>query len=140
MKNKDLGIGERGKNIRDILGPMGKLHNNVIHICKSANRITWFKDRAGKIIPLDNCTRWNSWFTMLSVALEDKVKARLQLYVEHYQDNILKDDILITSEWVYLCTIYDFLQSFYEATLFLQGDHTTLERVLESTDILQGII
>jgi hypothetical protein len=119
MKNKDPGIGERGKNIRNILGPMGKLHNNIIHIYKLANYITWFKDRAGKIIPLNNHTRWNSWFTMLSVALEDKVKAELQLYVEHYQDNILKDDILITSKWVYLHIIYDFLQSFYEATLFL---------------------
>jgi hypothetical protein len=98
MKNKDPGIGERGKNIHNILGPMGKLHNNVIHICKLANHITWFKDCAGKIIPLDNCTRWNSWFTMLSIALEDKVKAGLQLYVEHYQDNILKDNILIISK------------------------------------------
>jgi hypothetical protein len=35
---------------------------------------------------------------MLNVALEDKVKARLQLYVKHYQDDILKDDILTTSE------------------------------------------
>jgi hypothetical protein len=57
MKNKDPGIGERGKNICDILGPIGKLHNNVIYIHKSANYTTWFKDRAGKIIPLDNCTR-----------------------------------------------------------------------------------
>jgi hypothetical protein len=73
---------------------------------------------------------------MLNVALEDKVKAGLQLYVEHYQDNISKDDILTTGEWVHLRTIRDFLQSFYEATLFLQGDRMTLERVLESIDIL----
>jgi hypothetical protein len=75
---------KRGKNIQDIMGPMGKLHNNVVHIRKSANRTTWFKDRASKIIPLNNRIRWNSWFTMLNVALEDKVKAGLQLYVEHY--------------------------------------------------------
>jgi len=77
---------------------------------------------------------------MLNVALEDKVKAGLQLYVEHYQDDISKDDILTTGEWVHLRTIRDFLQSFHEATLFLQGDRTTLERVLESIDILQDII
>ena len=124
----------------EITGPMGKLHNNIVHIRKSANRTAWFKDRAGKIVPLDNRTRWNSWFAMLNVALEDKVKAGLQLYVEHYQDDISKDDILTTSEWVHLRTIRDFLQSFHEATLFLQGDRTTLERVLESIDILQDII
>ncbi|EED13962.1 conserved hypothetical protein [Talaromyces stipitatus ATCC 10500] len=143
-KNEEIGWellpDENGRNIRDIMGPMGKLHNNVVHIRKSANRTTWFKDRAGKIIPLDNRTRWNSWFTMLSVALEDKVKAALQLYVEHYQDNISKDDILTTSEWVQLRSIHDFLQSFHEATLYLQGDRTTLERALESIDILQSII
>jgi predicted RNase H-like HicB family nuclease len=35
---------------------------------------------------------------MLDTALEDQVKAALQLYVEHYQDDILKDDLLTTSE------------------------------------------
>ena len=43
-KNEELGsellFDERDKNIRDIMGPMGKLHNNVVHIRKSANRTT----------------------------------------------------------------------------------------------------
>jgi hypothetical protein len=118
---------------------MGKLYNHVVHIHSSANCTTWFIEHAGRMIPLDNRTRWNSWFLMLCVALEDKTKAGLQLYVEHYEDD-LKDDILTTSEWIHLCTICDFLQSFYEATLFLQRDHTTLERVLESVDILKDMI
>ena len=59
------------------MGPIGKLYNIIVYIRKSANRITWFKDRAGKIIPLNNCTRWNSWFTMLNVALEDGVRGAL---------------------------------------------------------------
>ncbi|KAF1990214.1 hypothetical protein K402DRAFT_302375, partial [Aulographum hederae CBS 113979] len=84
------------------MGPLGKLHNHVVHIRRSANRTTWFRDRAGKIIPLDNSTRWNSWFTMLNVALEDRVKAALQLYVEQYRDDISEDDILTTSEWIHL--------------------------------------
>jgi len=56
---------------------MGKLYNLIIHIRKSANHITWFKKRALKIIPLDSYIRWNSWYNILSVALEDRVKARL---------------------------------------------------------------
>ena len=63
--------------------------------------------------------RWNSWFDILNTALEDLVKAGLQLYVEHYQDDFLKDDLLTISEWIQLCTIRDFLQHFYKATLFL---------------------
>ena len=99
---------ERGRNIRNIMGPMGKLHNHVIHIHSLANRTTWFVERAGKMIPLDNRMRWNSWFLMLCIALDDKVKAGLQQYVEDYEDD-LKDDILSTSEWIHLCTICDFL-------------------------------
>jgi hypothetical protein len=43
-KNEELGLellfDERDKNIQDIMGLMGKLHNNVVHIHKSANRTT----------------------------------------------------------------------------------------------------
>ena len=54
------GKGERGKTIRTIIGPMGKLHNHIVHIRSLANRTTWFVKHASKMIPLDNCTRWNS--------------------------------------------------------------------------------
>ena len=130
----------RGKKIRELMGPLGKLHNNVVHIRSSANRTTWFKSKAKKVIPLDNRTRWNSWFNMLSVALEDQVKAGLQLYVEYYEKDISKADVLTTDDWIQLRTIHDFLKAFYDATLFLQGDRTTLERVLELIDTLQEII
>jgi len=59
------------------MGPMGKLYNYIVYIRSSANRTVWFTERTGKMIPLDNCMRWNSWFLILYVALEDKVKARL---------------------------------------------------------------
>src|SRR5438045_6130080 len=63
---------ERGKSIRNIMGPMGKLHNYVVHIHTSANHMTWFIEHAGKMIPLDNCTRWNSWVLMSCVYIEVK--------------------------------------------------------------------
>jgi hypothetical protein len=77
---------------------------------------------------------------MLNTALEDQVRAALQLYVEHYERDFAKDDLLTTSEWIQLRTIRDFLQYFHEATLFLQGDRTTLERVLSTIDILRNMI
>ena len=77
---------------------------------------------------------------MLNTALEDPVKAALQLYVEHYEDDFLIEDLLTTSEWIQLRTIRDFLQHFHEATLFLQGDRTTLDRVLFTVDILKNMI
>lgn len=131
---------ERGKTIRMIMGPLGKLHNLVVHFRRSGNRTTWFVERAGKMIPLDNRTRWNSWFIMLDTALEDQVKAGLQLYVEHCEDDFSDDDLLTTDEWKQLRTIHEFLQHFHDATLFLQGDRTTLERVLFTIDILKDVI
>ena len=59
------------------MGPMGKLYNYIVYIHSVANRTTWFIERAGRIISLNNCIRWNSWFNMLNVALEDNVKATL---------------------------------------------------------------
>jgi hypothetical protein len=131
---------DRGQKIREMMGPLGKLHNTVVHIGASANRTTWFKARAGKLIPLDNRTRWNSWYMMLAVAIEDKVKAGIQLYVEHYSKDLHEDDLLQTEDWLQLRTIYRFLQVFFDATLFLEGHDSTIDRVLESIDTLQDLI
>jgi hypothetical protein len=43
-----------------LLGPLGKLHNIVIHARSSGGRTSQFKELAGRMIPLDNRTRWNS--------------------------------------------------------------------------------
>jgi len=59
------------------MGLIGKLYNYIVYIRSLANRTIWFIKRASKIVPLDNYTRWNSWFLILYIALEDKVKARL---------------------------------------------------------------
>jgi hypothetical protein len=59
------------------MGPIGQLYNYIVYIYSLANRKIWFIKRASKIVPLNNCIRWNSWFLILCVAPEDKVKARL---------------------------------------------------------------
>ena len=59
------------------MGPMGKLYNYVIYIHSLANYIKWFIKRAGKIVPLNNYIRQNSWFLILYIALKDKIKAEL---------------------------------------------------------------
>jgi hypothetical protein len=42
------------------LGAIGKLYNIVVHIHASASRTKEFENMAGRRIPLDNHTRWNS--------------------------------------------------------------------------------
>ena len=52
------------------MGPLKKLYNIVIHIHSTETYMREFKRLAGRTIPLDNKTRWNSWYQMLKVALE----------------------------------------------------------------------
>ena len=49
-----------------LLGPLGKLHNIIVHIRSSPNRIKEFLTSASNMIPLDNRTRWNSWYELLN--------------------------------------------------------------------------
>jgi hypothetical protein len=45
----------------------------------------------GRMIPLDNCTRWNSWYLMLTMALT--LRLAIDEYCQNYKLN-LEDDKL----------------------------------------------
>ncbi|OWT42270.1 hypothetical protein VFPPC_18424 [Pochonia chlamydosporia 170] len=72
-----------------LLGPLGKLHNLVVNIRSSSGRTKEFKELAGRLIPLDNRTRWNSWYQMLQVATEQGIASALDSYcrVTRFQFN-----------------------------------------------------
>jgi hypothetical protein len=131
---------KRETNLRNSMGVMGKLHNLVVHIRGSANRTQWFIDIAKRRIPLDNRTRWNSWYLMLSTALEDNVQNAINKYTQKWSQEenggLDKKDTLSTSNWIELRMIAEFLEAFKGATDYMQGRQATLERVLESLEIL----
>jgi len=67
LYNKQKGKGEVGDKKEKratfwVIGPLSKLYNIIIHICSSAGHTKEFKDLIERIIPLNNRTRWNSWF------------------------------------------------------------------------------
>jgi hypothetical protein len=96
-----------------LLGPLGKVHNIVVYIRSSLNRIAEWKELGGRMIPMDNRTRWNSWFVMLEVLLN------LEPYITKYcidHGDKLEEDILTYQEWKKLKIIKEFLQPFYRAT------------------------
>ena len=78
------------------MGPLGKMHNIIIHIHGSTAQITEFLELAGRLIPLDNHTRWNSWFNMLVVLLN--LRPVVEKYCQDHKDE-LKDDILTPKDW-----------------------------------------
>jgi hypothetical protein len=116
-----------------LLGPLGKAYNIVAYIRKSLKRIMIFKKLARRMIPIDNRTRWNSWYEMLKVLLD------LRSVVEQYYaefENELEEDILSFPKWKKLRMIVDFLYYFYRATLSTEGDHKSIDSTLFYIDVL----
>lgn len=115
------------------IGPLGKLHNIVTHIRGSAGRTKEFKDLAGRLIPLDNRTRWNSWYHMLYVALQ--FDGAIDTYTKRHFA-ILETEYLSPLDWERLHRTSKFLSLFDRATLKTQGDQATIDNVLFVMDII----
>jgi hypothetical protein len=78
-------------------GPLGKLHNIVVYIQRSPQRIASFETlTSGKRIPRDNKTRWNSWYKMIDCAINARMKPAIDVFCA--QEG-LQDDALISSDW-----------------------------------------
>jgi hypothetical protein len=125
-KHRDLGWRE--------MGALGKVHNTALHIRADNFRYSEFKKRAGRVLPLDNDTRWNSWFHLLETMLgkQDQVK----WYQEKHYDAI-KENFLSIEDWKTLCDTCDFLQPFWRITQITESHKTTLDSTLFTMDVLR---
>ncbi len=74
------------------LGALRKLHNLAVHIRSSAGRASVFRALTGRLLPIDNRTRQNSWSTMLTVAYEKQVA--ITRYQSDFEEEIKAEDIL----------------------------------------------
>ena len=123
---------QQGSSWRKI-GAMGKLHNIVVYMRASEILYNEFQDLAGRTIPLDNDTRWNSWFTMLDVSIQ--LRPHINTFVErHWQ--ALQGDFLSPQDWEVLEYTRQFLQVFWKITVRTQGDLDSIEQTLHTMNIL----
>ena len=116
-----------------LISPLSQLHNIIVHIRGSTACTNEFLELAGRKVPLDNRTRWNSWFLMLVIAVEKA--GAIDTYTKNHFPT-LEADYLTPQHWKRLRTIKEFLQPFYQATLETQGDSATIDKVLWTMDIL----
>jgi hypothetical protein len=114
------------QRVRQQMSSLGKLHNIVVHIRRSAGRTKAFKAQAGVRIPLDNRTRWNSWYNMLQEAVQHEKS--IDFYLKGQPD--LKLDVLKTKDWDMLRTITRFLERFKVHTKQLESDGDDISQVL----------
>jgi hypothetical protein len=135
LKDKDgeLTDKEARKARFRLLGPLGQGHNIVVHIRGSSARIEHFRTLAGRMIPMNNRMRWNSWHNMLLILLQ--LKGKVEEYCETYKTE-LKEDLLSREDWKKLSMIKDFLAPFSRATLATKGDSVSIDRTLFNMDIL----
>jgi hypothetical protein len=132
-KNGDVTDEEARRAKFRLLGPLGQAHNIVVYMRGSPARTKVFKELAERMIPMDNCTRWNSWCLMLVVMLT--LKSQVEKYCDLYEDE-LQRDLLSREDWKKLEMIKDFLAPFVRATLATKGDHASIDRTLFNMDIL----
>lgn len=113
-------------------GVLGQLHNLVVFSRASSSRLSDFKQKIGRAIPLDNDTRWNSWYVMIDTAL-DKKKELMGWIADNYQ--LFPNDALSHANWQELKDIHEFLHPFFRVSK-CQGRESTLDEVLSHVDYL----
>ena len=116
------------------IGPLGKLHNVIIHIMASPQRVQKFKSLSGGLLPIrDNSTRWNSWYLMIDRAVS-KIKSAIQLYIA--DDESLASDTLSSDDWRLLISIQKILKNFYDATKASESSKAALDLTLRTVDFI----
>jgi hypothetical protein len=115
------------------MGPLGQLHNIIVHIRGSPTLTQEFQALAGRMVPLDSRTRWKSWVYMLEVAL--LLEGPIDTYAKNHY-TALQADYLNPQDWTRLRTIKNFLQTFERATLETQRGHVMIDKVIFIMDVL----
>jgi len=67
-----------------LLGPLGKLHNILVYSRSQSALEKEFIELAGRMVPLNNRTRWNSWYLCLDVALDPICEAAIDTFTKNH--------------------------------------------------------
>jgi hypothetical protein len=129
-------------------GPVGKLHNTVVHIKSSSSRRLLFESKqrqsdgdseesdAVKIyrVVVDGGIRWNSTYLMIERAM--KLKDAIHLYQDDHHSACDSADYLTSEDWYQLADLQELLKPIYDASMTVQSRDTGLYEVLTSMDFI----
>jgi hypothetical protein len=110
-----------------------KLHNIAVWLRNSDIHSNLWDDAVGIRLGIDNVTRWSSWYKVIDNAL--KRKARVTQFVTDH-DTALGENILTGLDWELLTKTHAFLQPFASATLYAEGDTSSISQSLVLMDAL----
>ena len=118
-------------------GALGKLHNIVVFVQRSPQRIAAFIELSGgKKLERDNSTRWNSWAHMIACALRPEIRRAIKIFCQEFE---LDQDALDLDDWIYIQAVYDLLKIFEQVTLDIEGSFGTLGKVIMTMDFLLNL-
>lgn len=118
-------------------GPIGKLHNIVVDIQSSPQKMQEFMALSKQNRPArDNKTRWNSMARMIKRAITSPVFEAIQLYVDRHKSENIGGDKLSDEDWNTLRDIHEFLDKLAQVTLALETSVSTLDHVLPAMDYI----
>jgi len=110
-------------------GPLGKLHNLVVHIQGSVQREQRFRELSGDHrLVRDNDTRWNSWFSMISTAIN--LRDAIDQYCASYPENSIRRDTLSEEDWEVLGEVKGFLEKLSMATKAIESSNSCIDIVI----------
>jgi hypothetical protein len=67
-----------------LLRPLGKLHNILVYSRSTTALEKEFVKLAERLVPLNNRTRWNSWYLCLDIALEPTCQAAINTFTKDH--------------------------------------------------------
>jgi hypothetical protein len=117
-------------------GPLGRLHNISKWIFGSDLRLQQFFIFASKRIPRDNATRWNSWQTEISTALEPEMREAISSFLDNYGDSDILEDKLSDDDWDMLDKINHMLSVLQQSSKALEGSFVSLYQALPAMDLI----
>lgn len=129
-------------------GPIGKLHNLILHIKANNRRREVFEAKQRELLPdarqvyravINGGIRWNSAYDMINRAI--KLKDSLTLYQGHFHADMDSKDVLTHDDWQELTHLQELLEPIHECSLNVQstsddGGHGALHEVLTTMDFL----
>ena len=122
-------------------GPLGKLHNIVVYIQAS---IQWeqkfWELSSGSRLTRDNDTRWNSWFSILTVAIN--LQEAIDEYCQEFKAELSvdhTDDILSNTDWETLTEIKGFLEKLLYSTKALESLESCIDLMLPNFEYILKI-
>lgn len=110
-----------------------KLHQLCVWLRSSSIHAAEWDRKVGLRLGIDNQTRWSSWYSVIDRAI--KKMAAIKVFM-HDNEKHLYEFRLTSDDWDILQKAHTFLQPFASATLYAEGDKSSISQSLLIMDSL----